>query len=54
MKDMELQKRIENAVDTTLASLNPSARECDLLIENSSARRRSFALPLFNCPVYMV
>ena len=36
MKDMELQKRIENAVDTTLASLNPSARECDLLIENKA------------------
>ena len=41
MKDMELQKRIENAVDTTLASLNPSARECDLLIENIKGGKKS-------------
>ena len=41
MKDMELQKRIENAVDTTLASLDPSARECDLLIENIKGGKKS-------------
>ena len=41
MKDMELQKRIENAVDTTLTSLNPSARECDLLIENIKGGKKS-------------
>ena len=41
MKDMELQKHIENAVDTTLASLNPSARECDLLIENIKGGKKS-------------
>jgi len=41
MKDMELQKRIENAVDTTLASLDPSARQCDLLIENIKGGKKS-------------
>ena len=41
MKDMELQKRIENAVDTTLASLNPSVRQCDLLIENIKGGKKS-------------
>ena len=41
MKDMELQKRIENAVDTTLASLDPSVRQCDLLIENIKGGRKS-------------
>ena len=41
MKDMELQKRIENAVNTTLASLDPSARECDLLIENIKEGKKS-------------
>ena len=41
MKNIELQKRIENAVDTTLASLNPSARECDLLIENIKGGKKS-------------
>ena len=32
MKDMELQKRLENAVDTALASLDPSAQECNQII----------------------
>ena len=41
MKDMELQKRIENAVDTTLASLDPSARQCDQLIENIKGGKKS-------------
>ena len=41
MKDMELQKRIENAVDTTLAALDPSARQCDLLIENMKEGKKS-------------
>ena len=41
MKDMIFQKRLENAVDTTLASLDPSARECDLLIENIKGGTKS-------------
>ena len=41
MKDMELQKRIENAVDTTLASLDPSARQCDRMIENIKEGKKS-------------
>ena len=41
MKDMELQKRIENAVDTTLASLDPSARQCDRMIKNIKEGKKS-------------
>ena len=41
MKDMELQKRIENAVDTTLASLDPSACQCDRMIENIKGGKKS-------------
>ena len=41
MKDMELQKRIEIAVDTTLASLDPSARQCDRMIENIKEGKKS-------------
>ena len=41
MKEMELQKRIENAVDTALASLDPSVRQCDLLIENIKGGKKS-------------
>ena len=41
MKDMIFQKRVENAVDTTLASLNPSVRQCDLLIENIKGGKKS-------------
>lgn len=41
MKDMIFQKRFENAVDTTLASLNPSVRQCDLLIENIKGGKKS-------------
>ena len=32
MKDMELQKRIENAVDTTLVSLDLSSDQCDTIV----------------------
>ena len=41
MKDMELQHRIENAIDTTLASLDPSVAQCDLLIENIKGGKKS-------------
>ena len=41
MKDMELQKRIEIAVDTTLASLDPSALQCDRMIENIKGGKKS-------------
>lgn len=41
MKNMIFQKRLENAVDTALAPLNPSARECSLLIENIKGGKKS-------------
>ena len=52
MKDMKLQKRIENAVDTALAALDPSARECNQIIgkamEGRNVKRIHFtAKPIF-------
>lgn len=41
MKDKELQNRIENAVDTALASLEPSAWQCDLLVESIMGGKKS-------------
>ena len=41
MKNMELQKRIENAVDTALATLEPSVRQCDRIIENITEGKKS-------------
>lgn len=41
MKDMELQKHIENAVDTTLASLDPSALQCNKIINNITGGKRT-------------
>jgi len=40
MKDMIFQKRFENAVDTTLASLDPSAQECNQIIEKAMEGRK--------------
>lgn len=40
MKDMIFQKRFENAVDTTLASLNPSAQEWNEIIREAKEGRK--------------
>ncbi|MBO4925417.1 MAG: hypothetical protein J5472_02955 [Clostridia bacterium] len=52
MKDLRFQKRLENAVDTTLASLDPSARECNQIIgkamEGRNVKKIHFtAKPIF-------
>ena len=53
MKDMELQKRVENAVDTTLASLNPSVQERNQILvkalEGREVKKNGFTAK----PVYI-
>lgn len=40
MKDMIFQKRLENAVDTTLAALDPSAQACNQIIGKAMEGRK--------------
>ncbi|MBQ9300847.1 MAG: hypothetical protein IJ214_10085 [Clostridia bacterium] len=41
MKDMLLQKRVENAIDRSLSSLEPSAYQCGIITDRAMAGKRT-------------